>query len=54
VTGALTKPCVRLNATPGQVLFLWVRAKGAVVVTTTSREERLREYLGIGDLGMDV
>ncbi|PVF96152.1 hypothetical protein CPB86DRAFT_523642 [Serendipita vermifera] len=51
VTGALAKPCARLNATPGQVLFLWVRAKGVVIVTTTSKEERLREYLGIGDLG---
>ncbi|CAG8771283.1 13354_t:CDS:2, partial [Acaulospora colombiana] len=54
VTGVLAKPCARLNATSGQVLFLWVRAKGAVVVTTTSKEERLREYLGIGDLAEEI
>jgi diketogulonate reductase-like aldo/keto reductase len=51
VTGALIAPATRLGATPGQVLFLWVRAKGVIIVTTSSKEERLREYLGIGHLG---
>ncbi|KAG8800782.1 hypothetical protein FRC17_006805 [Serendipita sp. 399] len=51
VTGAITSPQRRLGATAAQVLFLWVRAKGAVVVTTTNREERLQEYLGLGKLG---
>ncbi|KIM22418.1 hypothetical protein M408DRAFT_332928 [Serendipita vermifera MAFF 305830] len=51
VTAALKGPSKRLGASPGQVLFLWVRAKGAVVVTTTNKEERLKEYLQIGELG---
>ena len=52
VTEALTGPAVRLYSTPAQVIQLWVRAKGAVVVTTTSKEERLKEYLGIEALGL--
>jgi len=41
----------RLSDTTGkpfseaQVLFLWQREKGAVIVTTTSKESRLAEYL---------
>ncbi|KAG8785997.1 hypothetical protein FRC16_001837 [Serendipita sp. 398] len=51
VTAALIEPQRRLNATAAQVLFLWVRAKGAVIVTTTNRSERLVEYLALGKLG---
>lgn len=51
VTPTLKRLSERLGASLGQVLFLWVRAKECVVVTTTNREERLREYLGIGELG---
>jgi len=51
VTAALKAPSRRLGASLGQVLFLWARAKDAVVVTTTNGEERLREYLEIGELG---
>jgi len=40
----------RLGITPTQVLLSWVRAKGAVIVTTTSSKERLQEYLAVGDL----
>jgi len=40
----------RLNATPAQVLLAWVRAKGVVVVTTSSKKERLTEYLAVEDL----
>ncbi|QRV92641.1 aldo/keto reductase family protein [Ceratobasidium sp. AG-Ba] len=35
------------KATPAQVIMQWIRAKGVVVVTTTSRKERIQEYLGI-------
>jgi len=35
---------------PSQVIFLWVRAKKAVIVTTSSRKEHLREYMAVGDL----
>jgi diketogulonate reductase-like aldo/keto reductase len=38
------------GATPAQVLLLWARAKGAALVTTSSRKERLQEYLAAGDL----
>ncbi|KAI9446139.1 Aldo/keto reductase [Lactarius indigo] len=45
----------RLSAETGkpfseaQVLFLWQREKGAVIVTTTSNESRMPEYLGTFD-----
>ena len=54
VTAAVEKPRKRLNATPAQILFLWVRAKHGVIVTTTGREERLKEYLALGKLGMCI
>jgi len=40
----------RLGATPGQVLLKWVHAKGIGIVTTSSKKERLAEYLDAGDL----
>ncbi|KAG6830470.1 hypothetical protein H0H87_008043 [Tephrocybe sp. NHM501043] len=40
----------RHGITTNQVIFLWVRAKGAVIVTTSSKKERLEEYLAVGDL----
>ncbi|KAK0187792.1 NADP-dependent oxidoreductase domain-containing protein [Armillaria mellea] len=40
----------RRNATPAQVLQLWVLSKGAVIVTTSSKKERLLEYLSVADL----
>ncbi|KAG8685917.1 hypothetical protein FRC09_014464, partial [Ceratobasidium sp. 395] len=50
--GVLEKVAKRLGpkVTPGQVIFNWIRAKGVVIVTTTSREERIQEYLSIFDL----
>ncbi|CAE6351560.1 unnamed protein product [Rhizoctonia solani] len=33
------------KVTPAQVLMSWIRSKGVVVVTTTSRKERIQEYL---------
>ncbi|KAF8327168.1 Aldo/keto reductase [Cantharellus anzutake] len=50
VTKALEGPSERLKATPTQVLFQWVKAKDAVIVTTTSKQERIEEYLAAGDL----
>ncbi|KAJ3517443.1 hypothetical protein NLJ89_g505 [Agrocybe chaxingu] len=44
------KAAERLGITPTQVVFLWVRAKGAVIVTTSSSKEHLLEYLAVGDL----
>ncbi|KII85495.1 hypothetical protein PLICRDRAFT_69888, partial [Plicaturopsis crispa FD-325 SS-3] len=40
----------RLGAKPEQVLLAWAKAKGAVVVTTSSKKERLQGYLAAGDL----
>ena len=40
----------RLNATPTQVLLLWVRSKGVAIVTTSSTKEHLQEYLAVADL----
>ncbi|KAJ4463235.1 NADP-dependent oxidoreductase domain-containing protein [Lentinula edodes] len=35
----------RIGATPTQVVFLWVKAKGAVIVTTTTTKAHMEEYL---------
>ncbi|KAI0087780.1 Aldo/keto reductase, partial [Irpex rosettiformis] len=40
----------RLGATPTQVILAWVRSKGVVIVTTSSTEAHLREYLDVADL----
>ncbi|TFK50509.1 Aldo/keto reductase [Heliocybe sulcata] len=42
----------RLSAKPEQVLLAWVKAKGAVAVTTSSKKERLDNYLAAGDLDL--
>ncbi|KAG6864723.1 hypothetical protein C0991_007641 [Blastosporella zonata] len=53
--GPLDKPlneiATRLNAAPDQVILAWVKAKGAVVVTTSSKKSRLEGYLSAADLG---
>ncbi|KAF8606687.1 Aldo/keto reductase [Ceratobasidium sp. AG-I] len=35
------------KVTPAQVVMSWIRAKGVVIVTTTSHKERIREYLDV-------
>ncbi|PCH40290.1 Aldo/keto reductase [Wolfiporia cocos MD-104 SS10] len=40
----------RLGATPAQVIQAWVRAKGVVIVTTSSSQDRMKEYLAVADL----
>jgi len=50
VDAPIKAAATRLGITPTQVIFLWVRAKGAVVVTTSSNKEHLEEYLAVGDL----
>ncbi|KAE9394236.1 Aldo/keto reductase [Gymnopus androsaceus JB14] len=40
----------RLDVAPEQVLLAWVKAKGAVAVTTSSKKDRLQRYLAAGDL----
>jgi len=46
----LSKIAKRLGATNDQVLLAWVKAKGAVVVTTSSKKDRLQGYLRAADL----
>jgi len=52
--GPLDKPlkkiAERLNAKPEQVLLAWVKAKGAIALTTSTRKERLSDYVTAGDL----
>ncbi|KAK4688318.1 hypothetical protein P7C73_g1796, partial [Tremellales sp. Uapishka_1] len=40
----------RLKVKPEQVLLAWSKAKGAIIVTTSSKKERLESYLGVGDI----
>jgi diketogulonate reductase-like aldo/keto reductase len=40
----------RLGITPAQVIFKWIRSKGAAVVTTSSNKQHLREYLAIEEI----
>ncbi|KAJ7709039.1 NADP-dependent oxidoreductase domain-containing protein, partial [Mycena rosella] len=50
VDAPLTAIAERLGVSNDQVLLAWTKAKGAVVVTTSSKKERLLGYLGAGDL----
>ncbi|KAI0090646.1 Aldo/keto reductase [Irpex rosettiformis] len=40
----------RLNVPPEQILLSWAKAKGTVVVTSSTKKERLEQYLKAGDL----
>ncbi|KAJ3720565.1 NADP-dependent oxidoreductase domain-containing protein [Lentinula raphanica] len=42
----------KLNVAPEQVLLAWVKAKGAVAVTTSSKKDRLERYLDAGDISL--
>ncbi|KAJ7752575.1 Aldo/keto reductase [Mycena metata] len=42
----------RLGVSNDQVLLAWTKAKGAVVVTTSSKKERLLGYINAGDLAL--
>ncbi|EPS94973.1 hypothetical protein FOMPIDRAFT_1133350 [Fomitopsis schrenkii] len=54
--GPVDKPlkeiAARLNAEPEQVLLAWAKLKGVVVVTASTRKERLEKYLAAGDLAL--
>lgn len=55
--GPLDKPLADISKRTGasfdQVLLAWARAKGAVVVTNSSKKSRLEGYIGAGDLQLD-
>ncbi|KAF9548284.1 Aldo/keto reductase [Agrocybe pediades] len=40
----------RLGATEDQILLAWIKAKGAVALTTSSKKSRLEGYIKAGDL----
>ncbi|EIW74244.1 Aldo keto reductase [Coniophora puteana RWD-64-598 SS2] len=42
----------KFGATPDQILLAWVKAKGAVAVTTSSKKARLQGYLAAGDIAL--
>lgn len=42
----------RLGATPDQILLAWAKAKGTVVVTSSTKKSRLEGYLAAGDLAL--
>ncbi|ODN78185.1 hypothetical protein L198_07974 [Cryptococcus wingfieldii CBS 7118] len=48
--GVLEEIAGRLQKTPGQVLFGWSKAKRAVIVTSSSKKDRLESYLAVGDI----
>jgi len=48
--GPLNDISMRRKATPDQVLLAWVKAKGAVAVTYSSKADRLNGYMRAGDL----
>ncbi|KZT52046.1 Aldo/keto reductase [Calocera cornea HHB12733] len=46
VTPVLQEIAKKIGGTEGQVLLKWQEQKGIVDVTTTTKDERLKEYLG--------
>ncbi|KAJ8594207.1 Aldo/keto reductase [Rhizopogon salebrosus TDB-379] len=54
VDAPLNNIATRLGATADQVLLAWVKAKGAVAVTTSSKKARLLSYLSAGDLDLSA
>jgi len=42
----------RLQVKPEQVLLAWAKAKGVIVVTSSSNKERLEGYLDAGDIDL--
>jgi len=50
VDAPINRIAERMKATPSQVLLLWQRAKGVVIVTTTGKKDRLEEYLKTAEL----
>lgn len=49
VTPILQKLSKKYSKTDGQIVMRWLEAKGGVAVTTTTKEERLQEYLSAYD-----
>ncbi|THU87153.1 Aldo/keto reductase [Dendrothele bispora CBS 962.96] len=52
VDAPVNKLAKKYDATPDQILMAWVKHKGAVVVTTSSKKDRLEGYLNAGNLSL--
>ncbi|THG95193.1 hypothetical protein EW026_g6413 [Hermanssonia centrifuga] len=50
VDAPVNKIAARLNAKPEQVILAWAKAKGTIVVTSSTKKDRLEGYLDAGDL----
>lgn len=50
VDAPIAAAALRRGASPTQIIQLWVKSKGAVIVTTSSKKEHLEEYLAVADL----
>ncbi|KAF5354178.1 hypothetical protein D9756_007083 [Leucocoprinus leucothites] len=53
VDAPVNKIAKNKNVAPEQVLLAWVKAKGAIAVTTSSKKDRLERYLDAGNLGKE-
>ncbi|EJU02254.1 oxidoreductase [Dacryopinax primogenitus] len=42
----------RLGVAPEQVLLAWIKSKGAVILTTSSKKERLERYQAVADIDL--
>ncbi|KAF8915712.1 NADP-dependent oxidoreductase domain-containing protein [Mucidula mucida] len=49
----VNKLAKKYSVTPDQILLAWTKSKGAVVITTSSKKERLEGYLNAGDLTLE-
>jgi len=50
VDAAVDKAAKRLGISPSQVILLWVKAKGAVIVTWSTSKQHLEQSFNTGDL----
>ncbi|THV01948.1 Aldo/keto reductase [Dendrothele bispora CBS 962.96] len=48
----VNKLAKKYDVTPDQILMAWVKHKGVVVVTTSSKKDRLEGYLNAGNLSL--
>ncbi|KAH8920168.1 Aldo/keto reductase [Atractiella rhizophila] len=48
----LAKLTKKHDASEDQILLAWVKAKGAVIVTTSSKESRLAGYIKVNDINL--
>jgi len=48
----VSKIADRLGVAPEQVLLAWIKSKGAIILTTSSKKDRLERYMGVGDFDL--